>query len=228
MPLKKLIFLSVFVFISSSSFSQGLKLWDLGVRAGFTYSSIQYSAEDTAATEFVDAVGNLIEYKPGFSVGVFSDIYRIKNIYIGVGADYYQKGYRAKVAETNEMGVVINNGHLNYRMDYLTFSLYGKFSPNAGKIKPYFIVAPRIDYYMGYSMSTSNLSHSFSGNNILLDDYKKITGSVSFGAGVEIFGILTKPVLIEFMYNPDLINQFNNGIVSVKNKSFGINAGVQF
>lgn len=228
MPLKKLMFLSILFFISSSSFAQNFKLWDLGVRAGLTYSAIQYTAEDTSATGFVNAVTENIEYKPGFSVGVYSDFFRNKNIYLGVGADYYQKGYKSKVIVTNDLGQQTGTGHFNYRLDYLTFSFYAKFNPNVGKINPFFIIAPRVDYYMGYSISSSIPGFDSNTKNNIFEQYKKITGSVSIGAGVEIFGILKNPVLVEFTFVPDLINQFNNGFVSIKNKSFGLSAGLQF
>lgn len=198
------------------------------MRAGLTYSAIQYKAEDTSATGFVNSITEDIKYKPGFSVGIYSDFFRNKNVYLGVGADYYQKGYKVDVIRFNELGQQIGTGDINYRQDYLSFSFYAKFNPNAGKINPFFIIAPRIDYFMGYSTSSSIQEITSNTKNEIFEQYKKITGSVSIGAGVEIFGILKNPVLIEFTYNPDLINQFNNGIVSIKNKSFGLSAGLQF
>lgn len=227
-------FLFLFCIFNSKTNGQGLGFYGLGVKAGLSYSSMTVTALDTNAFPIImeEIASNYYEYKPGFTGGVFFDFLRLNNIYLGTGLEFFQKGYRERWDVTNETGSLVKTGYINYTENYIMLSFYAKLNPQLGNVNPYVILSPRLDYYLDYNTSFTNLSEfenqPIFQKNEVLEDYKKITASVSFGMGVELKNIIRFPVLVEFMYHPDLVGQYTNNGVRYKNTSFGVYAGVQF
>lgn len=225
-------FLFMFCIFLGKSNAQGLGFYGLGVKAGMSYSSQTVTSLDTSTADIVDIYAGLIEYKPGFTGGVFFDFLRLNNIYLGTGAEFFQKGYSLRIDRTNEMGQSIGTGYINYTENYMILNFYAKLNPQLGNVNPYVIISPRIDFYLGYNTSFTNYPEvenvpGFKTNEIL-EDYKKVTASISGGMGVEFKNIIKFPIIVEFLYQPDLVGQYTHNGVRFKNTSFGIYAGVQF
>lgn len=225
-------FLLLFVLSVNTSNAQGLGFYGLGVKAGMSYSSWTLTSLDSSTADFVDDVTQLIEYKPGFTGGVFFDFLRLQNVYLGTGVEYFQKGFKVKVDRTNSSGQSIGTGYINYTQNYMMLNFYAKLNPQLGNVNPYVIISPRIDFYMGYNTSFTDLPEAESNpdarTNPVLEDYKKVTASVSGGFGVEFKNIIKVPIIVEFLYQPDLVGQYTSNGIRFKNTSFGIYAGVQF
>lgn len=225
-------FLFMFCIFLGKSNAQGFGFYGLGVKAGLSYSTQTVTSLDTSTADLVDFYAKTIEYKPGFTGGVFFDFVRLKNVYLGTGLEFFQKGYKLRIDKTDETGAPTGTGYFNYTENYFMLNFYAKLNPQLGNVNPYVIISPRIDFYLGYNTSFTNLPEvenvpDFKKNQIL-EDYKKITASISGGMGVELSNIIRFPIIVEFMYHPDLVGQYTHNGVRFKNTSFGIYAGVQF
>jgi hypothetical protein len=75
-------------------------------------------------------------------------------------------------------------------------------------LTPYIIAGPRIDYYL-----------SGGGENLLVNDFKKINIGGTFDVGVESASILPIQMGLEFRYSPDFQDSYSDLGKTIKNRS---------
>jgi hypothetical protein len=170
---------------------------------------------------------------PGLNFYLLSDFYT-KNIFtFGAEAGYIQKGYRLEWSEIDEFGNHIADGHVNYKTNYISIGIPSKIKYSRGSIHPYAVISPRVDFYTGYKITTSNLSETTDSlftntKNDVLEDYKKTVFGVTAGAGVEIQNVIPAVIIVESRYLFDLSKSFDNSFLKLKNRSWEFNVGVKF
>lgn len=226
--MKKLsLLVSLLIIIVSSNISYGQFLPKFGFKGGMSNSTL---TTDLTNDSLELELEKIISYRPGFTFGVFADLYQTKHITLGTGLDFFQKGFKAAISEVTSTGT--NTGYITYNQNYLIWNLYAKISPGLEQVNPYVIVAPRLDFFLGYKGYTSDFqtvpNQEISDPLELFEEYKKTSPSISFGAGVEINKIIPYSILVEFMYVPDIQNQYDDNGNKAKNTAFSISAGLKF
>lgn len=201
-----------------------------GFKGGMSNStrSIDY-ANDTLELLFEKDT----KYRAGYTFGVFADLLWYKYITVGTGLDFFQKGNKFELIETNETGTVVGTGDIVYNQNYLIWNLYAKIHPpGLESIHPYLIIAPRLDFFLGYNIYASGFTltpdQEFDYEDYILERYKKVSPSLSFGAGVEINKIIPYSIILEFMYVPDLTAQYTENGNKIWNTAYSISAGLKF
>lgn len=173
-----------------------------------------------------------VKYRAGYTFGVFADVLWYKYITVGTGLDFFQKGFKVELIEITEQGE-LGPAYIVINQNYLIWNAYAKISPpGLEPVHPYLVIAPRLDFFLGYKGYTSDFesfpNEEIDGEDYVLERYSKVSPSISFGAGVEIDRIIPYSILVEFMYVPDLFNQFDENGAKFKNTSFSISAGLKF
>lgn len=229
--MKKLSLLVLFfVVFGISNVSQAQQFFPrFGVKGGMSNSTQNVDLVDE---NFELEYEQLFKYRAGYTFGVFADILWYKYVTFGTGLDFFQKGYQFELPETNIFGEELGIAKVVANQNYLIWNVYAKISPpGLEKVHPYVIIAPRLDFFLGYTQYLSNSQVSnkkIEGQDPILEKYKKVSPSVSFGAGVEINKIIPYSILVEFMYVPDLFSQFGENENKFWNTSYSISAGLKF
>ncbi|HEX2786821.1 MAG TPA: outer membrane beta-barrel protein [Ignavibacteria bacterium] len=188
------------------------------------------------STQSVDLTNDTLEllyerdnrYRAGYTFGVFTDFLWYKYITVGTGLDFFQKGHKLEITVTSETGQVLGTDYVTYNQNYLIWNLYAKISPpGLERVHPYVIIAPRLDFFLGYKWYFAG-DQEANVEDYVLERYKKVSPSVSFGAGVEINKIIPYSIILEFMYVPDLTAQFNENGNKFWNTAYSISAGLKF
>jgi hypothetical protein len=219
----------VFCLISNVSLAQHISP-RFGFKGGMSNST--QNADLTNDTLELD-YEQMIRYRAGYTFGVFADVLWYKYLTLGTSLDFFQKGHKLEIIETTETGQEIGTGNIVYNQNYLIWSVTAKISPpGLERVHPYVIIAPRVDFFLGYNVYISDFTltpdQEIDGEDYVLERYKKVSPSISFGAGVEIDKVIPYSIIFEFMYVPDLFNQFDENGVKFKNTAFSISAGLKF
>lgn len=228
--MKKLSLLVLFLIIFGiSNVSQGQQLFPrFGFKGGMSNSTqnVKVTRDSEAPSEYT------ANYRTGYTFGVFADVLWYKYITVGTGLDFFQKGYKHELIETTEQGV-LGPAYIVTNQNYLIWNVYAKISPpGLESVHPYIIVSPRLDFFLGYKEYTSDFesipNEEVKYENFILENYKSVSPSISFGAGVEIDKIIPYSILVEFMYVPDLFYPYDETRYKAKNTAWSISAGLKF
>ena len=197
------------LFINSSAMSQGF-----GIKAGLSSSGQSYEYD---ITNF--EIDRLDQY--GFSAGIFlsHEVEFLSKIRFEV--DFVQKGSGADILLTTPeypdgLEVITIKDRINYvSVNVLATPLLLTNSA----IAPYFIIGPRLDILAGY---TSDFS------SILLDDFNSTVLGATIGVGIILNSNSSVPLLLEATYSPDFSNAYEKEVLTVKNNSLQLMAGLSF
>jgi len=209
----KNLFLAVFICaFSIACYAQALNGYGLKAGWGITNHDWQYTAFSNGKS--------IWDNNNGFSARVFTDfsIYR----YIGLETEigYSQKGAKYKIPITTNTqpdgtGEFIN---IDNRLNYLTFSVMGKFKYDMNLVSPYFIIGPQYNYLLNKQISKVFQS--------VYDNFENNSLGFAAGVGAEInFTAIT--VLAEYLYARDLTNNYNQSTIEIKNYSHTFLIGIK-
>ncbi|MCL5267495.1 MAG: PorT family protein [Bacteroidetes bacterium] len=149
----------------------------------------------------------------GINVAVFAEWFNFPSLSILSQVEYDQRGARLEYVNPGVIGYSTTSG----RLYYLSVPIMAKFSLTATGIIPYLIAGPRADFLVGYR------DFQIEPNRFpIYSDFKKTMLGWSMGIGLGADSILP----VEFRYNFDFFNSYNDGYARIRNNSFDLWLGV--
>ncbi len=197
--MKKLIFLSVIIFISSS-YSQTIKGY--GIKAGGTLSIQQ--------NEMVPGKLFTSDDYVGFNVGAFAELFDVPVFSLVTEMNYVQKGFKGNLSNMYYQHILSWKGKIHY----LDLSLLAKTRIESEIFSLYLLMGPRVNFKFSESDSPAEYPDF---------DFKNSLTGLKIGLGAEINLSLAK-ILTEFIYDygfEDIDNKKN-----IKFNSFDFRIGL--
>lgn len=128
--------------------------------------------------------------------------------------NYIQKGLRTDVESAT---ISVPGGQLNVqesRLDYLNITALGKLRFNYFLLSPYIVLVPKIDF-------------DISEADELIEDFNKNRLGLRVGFGTEV-NILPTVLLVEFIYNADFNELYDENNLEINTDSFDLRLGIMF
>jgi hypothetical protein len=171
--------------------------------------------------DFSNEINWDLQTRYGMRIGLFLELFENASFNLLLETSYAQKGMNVEFDMYSDFEPTNNTITFNNRVDYLEFSIFGKYAVNLSKLKPYFLVGPRIDFLLGYKSEKGAFD----------EVYKKFE-SVDFGfsiaLGLEIQLIKKYTFLFEGRYSPTMTNSYKTDILEIKNQSIDLLTGFKF
>lgn len=184
-----------------------------GVKAGIVVADESY--EYSPNPDNLNADPNS---RTGLSLGVFFEYPLIARLSVRPGVEYVQKGAEITVRETTyDYPHGLGTRDIKDRIDYLSIPVLASIGFPVGGGATYILAGPRLDFKVSSDME------------LLVDaDFKSTVFGLTFGLGHELPVKNLGLAFAEFNYHHDLGNAYEQGILTVKNKSFSVMAGMKF
>lgn len=156
----------------------------------------------------------------GFNACVFTEWFNHPYLSLLAQIEYRQVGMGEPFGNTDSNGTVLRTYYYYSRFDYLSLPLLLKIRKNA-IISSYVLMGPRIDVLLGYKTEDAFLT-------TLFDKYEKTIYGGSFGLGFETNLTPRLKTYLEFRYNHDFTDTYNDGFLKINNNAYDIWVGVGF
>lgn len=208
--MKKLLILAVFL-ISISFSVQAQIINNYGVKLGLISSDLSYNNFPTTVET---------ERKLGFVGGAFVEWFNNPIFSVITQIEYAQKGSSYEIVMTGEGGPEpIGTKTYSNKLDYLSIPIYAKFKIPSIIISPYLFAGARVDFLLSYSTEF---------DSTIFSKFKNTTFGGVIGIGVQpMLNIPLNPFL-EFRYDFDFTNSYDENGMTIKNNAFVILLGVTF
>jgi len=156
----------------------------------------------------------------GLDVGLFVEAFDLRVASVLLEAHYVQKGFSDEQVVTGPdnpdgTGEILE---ISPRVDYLSFPLLLKVDLPLF-LSPYLLAGPRLDLRIGQKPE---------GYQAVLDDLERLDTGVTVGVGIEPLPLSPANIVVEIRYSPGFREIFDNGNLTVKNKSLEFLVGVGF
>lgn len=182
-------------------------------------------------SKFNEKISNEIRYKPGFSFGNFLNIRIYKKLSIQAELNFEQKGQIRKAIITYTSiesidGIATLNLKTKNKLDYITFPVLIKIR-FGNKIKAFVNTGPYLAFLL--CENTYINSEPASRQLIVIDNREEFKNSeigLIGGGGIQIPLKENLYLLIDGRYNYGLTDIYVNDNIEIKNRSFGISAGI--
>lgn len=217
----KIILSVMFIIFISSRLSYSQFITGYGAKAGATSSNVIFTYSQLGKVE--------TDNHYGFSGSFFANFLDSKNFNLQANAGYDKRGYNDIIMRTDEFGNELGTYHMAWGLNYITVGVVARLKYPLGKITPYVLAGPNVDFFEGYSYSIPSFSPLLDNlNNPALDDFKKVNYSISLGAGIEFNKLFSYKTLIEFSYLPPINTSVSNAGLNVKEYSYNLKLGIYF
>lgn len=156
--------------------------------------------------------------RTGSDIGVYLEWLDIPYFGLLTEVHYVQKGMVEENPRKDEFGHPMSPVRHSNRVDYISIPILAKVTLRTGRVRPYFVLGPRVDFLLGYeSRILKDIYDGFEDTNL----------GGTIGIGVER---KTKSLnmLFELRYSPDFSNAYKTDLLKVKNNSFEILFGLGF
>lgn len=192
------------------SFSQVLNSY--GIKVGYVHSRQDYSVKD---------IDDFIEWKSGFSISIYADLFNYNNFSVSPEVKYIEKGWVGKFIITGPespapIGIKYEYVHHNYLS--LLFSIQYKIDYKFGKAL--LKLAPRYDKRL-------KSYDDFDNNPSTYKDYKDVFGGTFSLGFIPKLKTVINP-FIEISYHLDFSNSFSIPTNKIKNRALEFNLGIEF
>jgi len=208
--MQKILFL--FITVISISFSvQAQIINNYGVKLGIISSDLSYNNFPTTLET---------ERKLGFIGGAFVEWFNYPIFSMITQIEYAQKGSSYEIVVTGEndptpIGIKTYNNNLYY----ISLPVYVKAKITMSSLIPYVFAGARADFLLGYSTEFDSL---------IFSKFKNTAFGGVLGFGIEpLLDIPLNPFL-EFRYDFDFTNSYDENGMTIKNNAFDILIGVSF
>ena len=208
--MQKILFL--FITVISISFSvQAQIINNYGVKLGIISSDLSYNNFPTTLET---------ERKLGFIGGAFVEWFNYPIFSMITQIEYAQKGSSYEIVVTGEndptpIGIKTYNNNLYY----ISLPVYVKAKITMSSLIPYVFAGARADFLLGYSTEF---------DSTIFSKFKNTTFGGVLGFGIEpLLDIPLNPFL-EFRYDFDFTNSYDENGMTIKNNAFDILIGVSF
>jgi len=158
--------------------------------------------------------------KTAISPRIFADFFNISFLQLEGEIGYLRKGFERKIPITT-MTQPDGTGEFittNVSLDYLSISALAKLKYETGMISPYIILGPQLDIL--FNKSTP-------GWEIIFDRFSNANICLSIGVGAELKNILSIPLLVEYRYERDLMDNYDSPNIDILNYSHVILVGIR-
>lgn len=136
---------------------------------------------------------------------------------------YIQKGFNQTITLTNEIGIETGEASDKVFLHLLAFDLALKATPFKGSLTPYAMMGLRADYKLGYHDFTLTYDgETYEIYNELLRKMEPLTLGGLVTLGVEY----KNTCFLEVSFNPSLTTIYSSDNLTVRNRFFGISAGI--
>ncbi|KAF0152455.1 MAG: hypothetical protein FD143_1093 [Ignavibacteria bacterium] len=207
----KRLFILIFLFFVSVSYSQFIKGYGLKIGATNSHQSWGYTAISPVR-------GFDPDNKIGFNIGLFAEHFNYSNFQLITELNYVQKGIQKEIARTeSESPEILGKVLWKLMIDYVNISILAKPKFALEKVTPYLLFGPRIDFEIAKSLAFDEARG--------YDNFKKSRTGVKMGLGSEI-NLFNMRFLTELVYDLDLLELYENENVKVTSYSFDFRIGV--
>ena len=159
--------------------------------------------------------------KVGISPRLFADFFNWPIAQIEGEFGFTRKGFTDEIPITTAESPDGTGQYMdiNNSLDYLSISVLGKVRFEAGKLSPYVIAGPQINYLINKNVSN--------GWDIAFDQFRKTNLGLTVGAGTELNDLLPFTLLLEYRYERDFMDDHGSPYIKVINYSHVILAGIK-
>jgi hypothetical protein len=183
-----------------------------GIKVALTSSTQTFEYSNPPWTGF----GPSPKRRIGFNAGVYVEWLALPIFSVLSEIEYVQKGFGEEFNITQNDPTVIATATEYRRIDYVSFPLLGKFILPLNSTNLYILAGPRADFLVAYDPNFSSI----------YKDFKKTMFGASFGIGLNLETFMPFPLSLEFRYNSDFSDSFDNGNLRVRNNSYDFWLGV--
>jgi hypothetical protein len=211
-PMKSILIVSIafLFFLGGDLYAQSFHkkkssfiLMGVGVTGGATYCTQIWNYTDPPASDTK-------KYRLGFNGSIFIEMINHPTWRWVSELQYNKKG---------GIDVTPNGDKFNNGIDYISFNNFLKLREQELTITPYLIAGPRLEYRIA--------SHP-QNNPDIINNFKTLHLSFSVGAGVEFLKFNPWLWFVEFQFNPDLTNAFQNPDLRIKHRAFELRIGLKY
>lgn len=156
--------------------------------------------------------------RTGFDFGGFVEWFDLPYLRMLTEAHYIQKGMIDEVKVVNTSGDVISTLKYDHRIDYLSVSALGKFTPGGKVLSPYLIIGPRVDF---------RLKNNSEVYDVLYDNFNSVFFGGDIGLGLEFSLNKLLTLLTEFRYSHDFTEAYKTELLEVRNRSYQLLIGLK-
>lgn len=208
--MRKFLFLIVLVITITFSVQTQI-INNSGVKLGLISSDLSYNNFQTTPET---------ERKLGFVGGAFVEWFNNPIFSMITQIEYVQKGYSYEIVVTGEGGPEsLGTKTYNNNLDYLSIPVYAKGKITFSSLMPYVFAGAKVDFLLGYSTEF---------DSTIFSKFKNTTFGGVIGIGVQpMLNIPLNPFL-EFRYDFDFTNSYDENGMTIKNNAFVILLGVTF
>ena len=186
-----------------------------GLKAGLTSANEAYH------------LGSLPQFETkrrvGFCIAAYAEWLNLSALSVVTQLEYTQRGvgWELKTLRVGPRGFEQISSQVSYaRVDFISLPILIKLRLPVGSIQPFLLAGPRIDHLLGYTSADWSLIDPYSSF-----DQNVLGGSV--GGGVESVELLPVDVVMEFRYNHDFVNSYENPVLTVRKNAFDFWLGVR-
>jgi opacity protein-like surface antigen len=209
--MKSILIISLILVLSFSAESQILTNYGVKFGAAISNQTWDYGAGFNLNND----------KKVGISPRLFADFFNWPIVQVEAEFGFTRRGFTDEIPITTAespdgTGQYMN---INNSLDYLSISVLGKIRFEAGKLSPYVIAGPQINYLINKNVSN--------GWDIAFDQFRKTNLGLSVGAGTELNDLLPFTLLLEYRYERDFMDNHSSPYIKVINYSHVILAGIK-
>ena len=214
--MKKLSLIILLTLLFSFLFTNDVCAYDDEYEMGYGLKLSYVSADQT----WNYYTGSTLNTKPitTFEIGIFSEWEYTKYFSVVYGVHFIQKGMSFEVAKFDDAYNIIGyNDYVNIA-NYLSLPILFKLRYKMKLLTPYFIIGPRIDFFVSEKSEAGNIFEDFALQTVGLD----------FGLGCDFNAFEWGRIFIELRMSRDLQEAYETIHVKVWNETLQITLGINF
>ena len=218
--MKKITFLIAALLVTLQLHTSAQFISGFGIKGGVTFSNqkLDYKSFNL----------NLdVKYITGFNGSIFAEFMNSRTVNLFAETGYDRRGFIMNIIRTDEFGNQIGEYNIKNATNYIFVSAGAKLKFPTKHVTPYILLEPRLNFYLGYSVTSQDES-LVSNENPVLEDFKKTMLDIGAGAGIEFNHLLPYRTFIEANYFPGIITSYSNQYLDVWEHSINIKLGINF
>lgn len=205
------------IILASTTLHSAQILRGYGVKAGVMSALMKETYKDP---DFFGISGPPeLHRRIGAGAGAYCEWLNLPAFSLVTQLEYRAGGVGHEVWCTDENGNILGS-YISYaRIDHIALCVLAKARVSRSVVSPYVMVGPRFDHVLGWNHN---------GWTNLFDHIDKDIAGLTFGGGTELARIIPLNMLVEFRYDIDLSDSYDDHTVTVRKNSFGAWLGVGF
>lgn len=118
-----------------------------------------------------------------------------------------------------------STGGSRIQLEYLTLPVLARIKPASWRLAPYLEAGPRLDFLLSRTIEDTG-----SGNyeRAVFEEYNRVTGGVSLGAGLELAHFSPVRLSAGYRINFDTFTSYSDEAITVRNRSAALWFGLSY